>query len=77
MYLTSHDGYRAWKSFDWDALSRLYKKGYIINAVRKAKSVGLTVEGLKEAECLFEKLFSKDSTARASPRVKIAIDLRC
>ena len=65
MYLTLHDGYRAWKSFDWDAMSRLHEKGYIMNPVSKAKSVGLTAEGLKEAERLFEKLFSKDSTARA------------
>jgi hypothetical protein len=50
---------------DWDAMSRLYEKGYIMNPVSKAKSVGLTAEGLKEAERLFEKLFSKDSTARA------------
>ena len=59
MSLTLHDGYRAWKSFDWDAMSRLHEKGYIMNPVSKAKSVGLTEEGLKEAQRLFEKLFSK------------------
>jgi hypothetical protein len=59
MYLTLHDGYRPWKSFDWDAMSRLHEKGYIMNPVSKARSVGLTEEGLKEAERLFEKLFSK------------------
>ena len=25
--LTLHDGYRAWKGFDWDALNRLHRKG--------------------------------------------------
>jgi len=38
LYLTLHDD-RAWKSFDWDAMSRLREKGFISNPVRKAKSV--------------------------------------
>ncbi len=56
-YLTLHDRARVWKSFDWDALTRLHAKGYISNPVSKAKSVVLTEEGLKEAERLFKKLF--------------------
>jgi hypothetical protein len=39
LYLTLHDGARAWKSFDWDAMNRLHEKGYIMNPVGKAKSV--------------------------------------
>jgi len=58
LYLTLHDGARAWKSFDWDAMNRLHEKGYISNPVGKAKSVVLTEEGLKESERLFKKLFS-------------------
>ncbi len=58
LYLTLHDGYRAWKSFDWDAMNRLYEKGYISNPVGKAKSVAFTEEGLKESEKLFKILFS-------------------
>jgi hypothetical protein len=27
LYLTLHDGARAWKSFDWDAMNRLHEKG--------------------------------------------------
>jgi len=46
LYLTLHDGARAWKSFDWDALNRLHQKGYISNPVGKAKSVVFTDEGL-------------------------------
>jgi DNA-binding PadR family transcriptional regulator len=57
--LTLHDGYRAWKTFDWDAMNRLHEKGYIFNPVGKAKSVALTEEGLKESEKLFQRLFSK------------------
>lgn len=57
--LTLHDEVRAWKSFDWDAMSRLYEKGYIFNPVGKAKSVVLTEKGLAESERLFTKLFSK------------------
>jgi hypothetical protein len=48
---------RAWKGHDWDALSRLHKKGYIADPAGKAKSVTLTEGGLKRAEALFEALF--------------------
>jgi hypothetical protein len=27
LYLTLHDGSRAWKGFDWDTLNRLHAKG--------------------------------------------------
>lgn len=60
LYLTLHDRARAWKSFDWDAMNRLYEKGYIYDPVGKAKSVVLTDKGLQEAERLFKKLFSKE-----------------
>ena len=46
LYLTLHDGARAWKSFDWDAMNRLHEKGYISDPIGKAKSVVLTEEGL-------------------------------
>jgi len=59
LYLTLHDGARAWKSFDWDAMNRLHEKGYITDPVGKAKSVVLTEEGLRESQRLFLKLFSK------------------
>jgi hypothetical protein len=29
LYLTLHDGSRAWMSFDWDAMNRLHVKGFI------------------------------------------------
>lgn len=59
LYLTLHDGSRAWKSLDWDTLNRLHEKGLIFDPVGKAKSVGLTERGLKESERLFKKLFAK------------------
>lgn len=31
LHLTLHDGDRAWKSFDWDAMNRLHEKGLICN----------------------------------------------
>ncbi len=55
LYLTLHDECRAWKSFDWDAMRRLHKKGYIEDPV--AKSVVLTEEGLAQSRRLFERLF--------------------
>jgi len=52
-----HDGCRAWKGFDWDAMERLYEKGYISDPKSKAKSVVFTEEGQERAERLFGKLF--------------------
>ena len=59
LFLTRHDHWRAWKGFDWDALSRLYDKGLIADPVNKAKSVAFTEEGLKRAEVLFQAMFTK------------------
>ncbi|WP_288831053.1 DUF6429 family protein [uncultured Paraburkholderia sp.] len=57
LYLTLHDHNRAWKSFDWDALSRLHERGLIGDPVNKAKSVTLTDDGLRESERLFRQIF--------------------
>jgi len=51
------DCQRAWKSFDWDTMDRLYGKGWICNPKGKAKSVAVTEEGARMAEHLFNKLF--------------------
>ena len=59
LYLTLHEGSRAWKGFDWDAMNRLHDKGFISNPIGKAKSVMLTDRGLEESERLFRKLFVK------------------
>ncbi len=57
LYLGLHDGARAWKGFDWDALNRLHEQGFISNPRGKAKSVVFTEEGLSEARRLLEELF--------------------
>ena len=59
LYLTLHDGTRAWKGFDWDTLNRLHAKGLISDPVSKSKSVILTGEGLRTSERLFNELFAK------------------
>lgn len=59
LYLTLHDGYRAWKGFDWDVLGRLHDKGMILDPVGKVKSVVFTEEGLERAEALFKELFEE------------------
>ena len=59
LYLDLHDGARAWKSFDWDAMDRLHEKGYISNPQSKAKSVVFTEEGLERAKRLLAALFGK------------------
>jgi hypothetical protein len=57
---TLHDGCRAWKSLDWQAMTRLHEKGLIEDPVNKTKAVVLTEKGLTEAERLFKKLFVKE-----------------
>jgi hypothetical protein len=57
LFLTLHDGARAWKGHDWDAMNRLHEKGLILDPVGKAKSVVLTANGLKLCEELFRKHF--------------------
>jgi hypothetical protein len=58
LLLGLHVGRRAWKGFDWDAMERLHKKGFISDPVDKAKSVVLTDEGLCEAERIFAEMFA-------------------
>jgi hypothetical protein len=57
LYLTLHDGCRAWKGMDWDVLGSLHDKGMIDNPVGKVKSVVFTEEGLERAKALFEEMF--------------------
>jgi hypothetical protein len=57
LYLTLHNGYRAWKGMDWDVLGRLHDKGMIGDPVGKQKSVVFTEEGLQRAKALFEEMF--------------------
>lgn len=51
-------GWRAWKTFDWDVMDRLYEKGLISDPKTKAKSVVLTEEGRRAAEEAFRRLFA-------------------
>ena len=62
LYLTLHDGCRAWKGLDWDVMDRLHEKGMIRDPKGKAKSVVLTEQGLKRCEELFKKLFGTKQT---------------
>lgn len=59
LYLTLHDGCRAWKSFDWEATNRLHEKGFLENPANKTKSFVLTDKGLRESERLFKKAFTR------------------
>jgi hypothetical protein len=59
LLLGIHDGFRAWKGFDWDSMNRLHEKGLISDPQGKAKSVVFTQAGLREAERLLQKLFSE------------------
>ena len=60
LLLGRHDGDRAWKGFDWEAMNRLYEKGFISDPRGKAKSVVFTEKGVIEAERLLKKLFACD-----------------
>ena len=59
LWLTLHDGSRAWKSFDWDTMDRLHAKRMIEDPMNRSKSVVLTEEGLRRAEELFRGLFTR------------------
>ena len=59
LYLTLHDGARAWKGMDWDVMSRLHEKGLIENPVNKAKSVVFTEQGLAQAQQILAAKFSR------------------
>jgi Domain of unknown function (DUF6429) len=59
LYLGLHDGARAWKGFDWDAMDRLHQAGLISEPRGRAKSVVFTEVGLERAERLLEELFGK------------------
>jgi hypothetical protein len=59
LWLTLHNGYRAWKGFDWATMDRLFKKGMIGDPVNKSKSLILTDEGLERSEELFRQLFTR------------------
>jgi len=58
LHLGLHDDFRAWKSFDWDAMDRLHKKSFIPNPVGKTKSVAFTESGLRESQRLLAELFA-------------------
>lgn len=58
LWLTLHDGGRAWKTLDWEAMDRLYQKGLISNPAAKSKSVEFTEEGLMKAELIARQIFT-------------------
>jgi hypothetical protein len=72
LYLGLHDGARAWKGFDWDAMDRLHEKGYITDPHGKAKSVVFNEEGYERSRRLLEELFGKRAEAPTSrkPRAR-------
>jgi len=45
---------RSWKGYPWEALDTLHEEGFISQS-RRAKSVYLTVNGIKRAESLRHK----------------------
>lgn len=57
LWLTLASDGRAWKGHDWDAMNRLYEKGYILDPKNKAKSVVMTEEGERRSQELFERYF--------------------
>jgi hypothetical protein len=57
LYLNLYHCGVVWKGFDWDAMNRLHEKGLISDPVRKAKSVGFSEEGEKQARKIFEQMF--------------------
>ena len=65
LYLGLHDGSRAWKGFDWEAMQRLHEAGLISNPRCDAKSVVFTPDGMQRAAHLLEELFGNSSTVES------------
>jgi hypothetical protein len=61
LLLGLHDGDRAWKGFDWDAMERLAQKGLISDPRGDAKSVVFSDEGLARARALFAAMFGGEA----------------
>ena len=55
LYLTLHDGTRAWKGLDWDVMDHLHVGGFISDPRGRAKSVVLSEAGLARAQVMFRK----------------------
>ncbi len=70
LLLGLHEQNRAWKTFDWDTMHRLYANGMISNPVGKARSVVLTAEGITAARDLHARLFRQNvaDSDRSAPR---------
>ncbi|MCE2661215.1 MAG: DUF6429 family protein [Rubrivivax sp.] len=64
LLLGLHEGDRAWKSFDWEALGRLHAKGLTSDPVGRSKSVAFTAEGKAKAESLLQSLFGRATEPR-------------
>ena len=63
MHLNAHQdkfGWRAWKSFPWEATDGLHERGLIDDPRSKAKSVALTDGGARLVEQMFAELFGVD-----------------
>lgn len=59
LLLGLHDGDRAWKSLDWEAMSRLHAKGLISDPVGRTKAVVFTADGKAKAQRLLQALFGE------------------
>lgn len=59
LYLTLHDGNRAWKGLDHGTMDRLHQRGLIGRPDGRAKSVALSDDGLRRAEAAFRQLFAR------------------
>ncbi len=54
-----HDGDRALKWFDWDAMSRLHTKGLIPDKIGSAKAVVVSTRAKATVEALLVTLFGR------------------
>jgi Domain of unknown function (DUF6429) len=68
LWLTYAGDGRSWKGHDWDALDRLYTKGYIFDPKNKAKSVVLSEEGERLSRELFERHFASKHVGSSPTR---------
>lgn len=62
-------GARAWKGHDWEAMDRLHAKGYISDPKSKAKSVMVSVKGVKRSRNYSRKTSARKNLTNVSGRL--------
>jgi hypothetical protein len=74
LYLTLHDGSRAWKGLDWEAMNRLHEKGFISNPGRQSQIRSLDRERAPGVGAVVQEVVCKGGTESGFPAVNVCYE---